>query len=132
MEDSIFTKIIRGDIPVGGRKLYEDDKTFVMLDINPLSDGHTLVISKRQVDKVYELPEDDYTALFATVKKVAAHLEEVLGARIGIVVEGLAVPHAHVHLVPLYDSEVLKLHHGYPVKKGDEDLARLAAKLRMK
>ena len=127
MEESIFSKIIRGEIPC--HKVYEDDKTFAFLDINPLSDGHVLVTSKKQVDKFYDLPDDYYTALFATVKKLSNHIEKILGVRVGIVVEGLDVPHAHVHLVPMYDREVLKLHHGYPVDKSDENLARLASKL---
>lgn len=128
MEESIFTKIIRGDIPC--HKVYEDDKTFAFLDINPLSDGHVLVVPKKQVDKIYQLPNEDYAALFATVKRVAQRVEDVLGVRAGLVVEGLEVPHAHVHVVPMYDGEVLKLHHGYPVDKSDENMAKLAEKLK--
>jgi len=129
MADSIFTKIIHGDIP--SHKIYEDDKTVAILDINPLSDGHVLVIPKIQVDKVYGLPDDDYTALMTTVKKLAKHMERNLGARIGLVIEGSDVPHAHVHLVPMYDSEVLKLHHGYPVHTSEEDFVAIAKKLRL-
>lgn len=127
MEDSIFTKIIQGDIPC--HKIYEDDLTFAFLDIDPLSDGHVLVISKKQVDKVYQLPQQDYTALFSTVQKVAQRIEDVLGVRAGLIVEGLQVPHAHVHVVPLYDGNVLQLHHGYPVNKTPEAMASLANKL---
>lgn len=127
MEESIFTKIIRGDIPC--HKVYEDDKTFAFLDINPLSDGHVLVIPKKQVDKIYDLDDETYTALFDTVKKVCNRIQEVIGVRTGMVVEGLEVPHAHVHVVPMYDSEVLRLHHGYPVNKDDEHLAEIARKL---
>jgi len=129
MADSIFTKIIRGEIPA--HKVYEDDKVFAILDVNPLSDGHVLVIPKLQVDKFYDLPDEDYAALMSAVKKLAAHMAQVLGVRIGLVVEGAEVPHAHVHLVPLYDSDVLKLHHGYPVDASDENLARLAAALKL-
>lgn len=128
MKDSIFTKIIRGNIPC--YKVYEDDKTFAFLDINPLSDGHVLVTTKHQVDKFYDLSDEDYAALFATVKKVAKRIEEVLGVRAGIVVEGLEVPHAHVHVVPMYDSEVLHLHHGYPVDNSPENMQEIAAKLK--
>lgn len=127
MTDSIFTKIIRGDIP--SYKVYEDEWTYAFLDINPLSDGHVLVAPKKQVDKFYDLDDQTYAALFATVKKVAKRIEEVLGVRAGIVVEGLEVPHAHVHVVPMYDGEVLKLHHGYPVDTSESNMRHLADKL---
>ena len=127
MTDSIFTKIIRGDIP--SYKVYEDEWTYAFLDINPLSDGHVLVAPKKQVDKFYDLDDQTYAALFATVKKVAKRIEEVLGVRAGIVVEGLEVPHAHVHVVPMYDGEVLKLHHGYPVDTSESNMRHLADEL---
>lgn len=102
MEESIFTKIVKGEIPC--YKIYEDEKTLAFLDIHPESMGHTLVIPKLQVDKVYELPEEEYQALFATVKKVAARMEKVLGARTLMKVVGTDVPHAHVHLMPYDES----------------------------
>lgn len=99
MEDSIFTKIINGDIP--SHKIYEDDKTFVFLNIYPAVTGHTLVIPKLQIDSVWDLPEEDYQAVMATAKKVALRLQEVLGtARVGEKVVGIDIPHAHVHLIP--------------------------------
>ena len=128
MEESIFTKIIRGDIP--SYKVYEDEHTYAFLDINPLSDGHVLVVSKNQVDKVYDLPDEDYAAVFATVKKVAKRIDDVLGVRAGLIVEGLDVPHAHVHVVPMYDRNVLKLHHGYPVNKNETNMQNIADKLK--
>ncbi len=128
MEESIFTKIIRGDIPC--YKVYEDERTFAFLDINPLSDGHVLVVPKCQVDKIYQLPEEYYMALFQTVRRVAQRVEDVLGVRAGLVVEGLDVPHAHVHVVPMYDRDVLKLHHGYPVDTSDDNMKQLATKLK--
>lgn len=128
MEESIFKKIIRGDIPC--YKVYEDERTFAFLDINPLSDGHVLVVPKCQVDKIYQLPEEYYTALFQTVRRVAQRVEDVLGVRAGLVVEGLDVPHAHVHVVPMYDRDVLKLHHGYPVDTSDDNMKQLATKLK--
>lgn len=99
---SIFTKIIQGEIPC--YKIYEDDKTFAFLDIHPESKGHVLVIPKNEVDKIYELPDEDYQALMATVKKLSQHMEKVLGARILWKVVGTDVPHAHVHLMPLDES----------------------------
>lgn len=96
---SIFTKIINGDIPC--YKIYEDDKTFAFLDIHPETKGHTLVVPKLEVDKIYDLPDEDYQALMKTVKKLSQHLEQKLNARILWKVIGTDVPHAHVHLMPL-------------------------------
>lgn len=95
---SVFTKIINGEIPC--YKIYEDDKTFAFLDINPETPGHTLVIPKLEVDKIYDLPDEDYHALMITVKKLSRHLEDKLGSRTIWKVIGSDVPHAHVHLLP--------------------------------
>ena len=99
---SIFTKIIQGEIPC--YKIYEDDKTFAFLDIHPESKGHVLVIPKNEVDKIYNLPDEDYQALMVTVKKLSQHMEKQLGARTLWKVVGTDVPHAHVHLMPLDES----------------------------
>lgn len=99
---SIFTRIIAGEIP--SYKIYEDEKTFAFLDINPETKGHTLVVPKVEVDKIYELSDEDYHALWATVKKVAAHIEEVTGRRVVMKVVGTDVPHAHVHLMPMDET----------------------------
>ena len=93
---SVFTKIIQGEIPC--YKIYEDDKTMAFLDIEPEEVGHTLVVPKLEVDKVYDLPDEDYQAVMATVKKLARHYEKILGERIMIKIVGIDVPHAHVHL----------------------------------
>lgn len=99
---SIFSKIITGEIP--SYKIYEDDKTYAFLDINPESKGHTLVVPKVEVDKIYELSEEDWGALWAAVKKVASHMEEVSGRRTLMKVIGTDVPHAHVHLMPMDET----------------------------
>ncbi len=99
---SIFTRIIAGEIP--SYKIYEDEKTFAFLDINPETKGHTLVVPKVEVDKIYELSDEDYHALWAAVKKVAAHMEEVTGRRVVMKVMGTDVPHAHVHLMPMDET----------------------------
>jgi histidine triad (HIT) family protein len=99
VEDSIFTKIIKDEIPC--HKVYEDDKTLAFLDIHPVQPGHTLVIPKTQVEFVWDLSDDDYQAVVATTKKVALHLREVMGTTyVGERIEGLGVPHAHVQLIP--------------------------------
>ena len=99
---SVFTKIIQGEIPC--YKIYEDDKTFAFLDIHPESKGHVLVIPKNEIDKIYTLPDEDYNALMATVKKLSQHMEKQLGTRILWKVVGTDVPHAHVHLMPLDET----------------------------
>lgn len=99
MQESIFTKIIRGEIP--SHKVYEDEKVFAFLDIHPLTPGHTLVIPKNQVDHFDDLSEEDYEAVFTAVKKIAKRQKEVLKPqRICLRVEGFDVPHAHVHVYP--------------------------------
>jgi histidine triad (HIT) family protein len=97
---SIFTKIIKGEIP--SYKVAEDDQFYAFLDINPLSKGHTLVVPKKEVDYLFDLDEITYTGLFLFIRKVSEALKKSTGCkRVGIMVYGLDVPHAHVHLVPL-------------------------------
>ena len=120
---SIFTKIINNEIPC--YKIYEDDKTFAFLDINPETEGHTLVVPKNEIDKIYDLPDEDYDALMATVKKLAKHMEEVLGKRTLMKVIGTDVPHAHVHLMP-YDAS---WQHGRTLKLTTEEFEEIKNKL---
>jgi len=120
---SIFTKIIQGEIPC--YKIYEDDKTFAFLDIHPETPGHTLVIPKKEVDKIYDLPDADYEALMATVKKLSKHMEKVLGKRTLWKVVGTDVPHAHVHLEPFDETWF----HGREIETAPEEFEALRAKL---
>ncbi len=99
---SVFAKIIRGEIPC--YKVYEDERTLAFLDIAPEAEGHTLVIPKVEVDKVYDLTDEDYMAVMKTVKKLAKHMEEVLGERMQIKIVGIDVPHAHVHILPVNEN----------------------------
>ncbi len=122
---SIFTKIIQGEIPC--YKVYEDGKTIAFLDIHPETVGHTLVIPKNEVDRIYDLPEEDYTALMATVKKLSVRMEKVLGERILWKVVGTDVPHAHVHLMPL-DEE---WEYGRTLELSDEEMEGIRKKLAM-
>jgi len=97
---SIFTKIVNGEIP--SYKVAEDENYYAFLDINPLSKGHTLVIPKREVDYVFDLDDKTYNGLFEFSKKVSRAVEKSVEClRIALVVYGLDVPHAHVHLIPL-------------------------------
>ena len=123
---SIFSKIIAGEIPC--YKIYEDDKTMAFLDINPEVMGHTLVVPKVEVDRVYDLEDEDYQALMATVKKLAKHMEEVLGQRTIIKVVGTDVPHAHVHLTPLDEN----WEYGKTLKPTEAEMQAMAQKLALK
>lgn len=99
---SVFSKIVQGELPC--YKIYEDDRTLAFLDIEPEAPGHTLVIPKVEVDKVYDLSDADYHAVMDTVKKLARHLEQVLGERMMIKIVGTDVPHAHVHILPITEN----------------------------
>ena len=125
MQDSIFTKIIKGEIPA--HKIYEDNKTLAFLDIRPETPGHVLVIPKVQVDKFYDLSDEDYQVLFLAVKKIAAHMEQALGARVMSKIIGTEVPHAHVHLFPADPTMTIS---ELP-QASDAELADMAKKLRM-
>lgn len=104
MEDSIFTKIIKGEIPC--QKIYEDDKILAFLDIRPIQPGHVLVVPKIQLSHFEELDQETYRALFDAVQKVAQRIKVVLGAeRACLRVEGFDVPHVHVHVYPCDDPE---------------------------
>ncbi len=128
MADSIFTKIINGDIPA--RIIYRDNEVVAFLDVNPLSNGHTLVVPRRQIDSLWDLPDQSYCHLWTVARRIATHMKTVLKPeRVGIIVEGFDVPHAHIHLVPLYDRSVLRLHHDYPVDLSDSALDSIAARL---
>jgi len=99
MQDSIFTKIINGQIP--SHKIYEDEDVLAFLDINPVMPGHTLVIPKKQVEFVWDLDDETYTKLTLAAKKIALHIRETLGAEyVGAQIIGVDVPHAHIHLIP--------------------------------
>ena len=97
---TIFTKIINGEIP--SYKVAEDENYFAFLDINPNAKGHTLVIPKQEVNKIFDLDESTYSGLMSFSYRVAKALEKsVVCKRIGMSVVGLEVPHVHVHLIPI-------------------------------
>ena len=120
---SIFSKIIAGEIPC--YKIYEDEKTFAFLDIHPETPGHTLVVPKNEVDKIYDLPMEDYLAVMKTVKMLAKRMEEVFGKRTLLKVIGTDVPHAHVHLVS-FDPNYK---YGQEVKLSEQEMSEIQRKL---
>lgn len=97
---SLFTKIINRELP--GHIVAESDNYIAFLDINPLVEGHVLVVPKKEVDYIFDLEDDVYTGLQLFAKSVAKALKMVVDCkRIGVAVIGLEVPHVHIHLVPM-------------------------------
>lgn len=129
MKPSIFTRIINGEIPC--HKVYEDDMTLAFLDINPIAEGHTLVIPKTQVEFVWDLDDEDYAALMTTAKKVAKRLDAVMPTKyVGELVVGTDVPHAHIHLIPFDVPAQMKRSLDGPGAPADQQsLADVAKKL---
>lgn len=124
---TIFTKIVNGEIPC--YKIAEDDDYLAFLDINPLQEGHTLVIPKREIDYIFDVDDDLHGGLWNFAKRVARAMEKVIPCkRIGVTVIGLEVPHAHIHLIPLkslYDMDFSKP----KLKFSPEEFAGIAAKI---
>lgn len=101
---SIFSKIVAGEIPC--YKVAEDDKHLAFLDVNPVAPGHVLCIPKREVSYIFDLSDDEFVALQLFSKRVAEALFKAIPCkRIGTMVLGLEVPHAHIHLVPLQSEQ---------------------------
>jgi histidine triad (HIT) family protein len=127
-EPSIFTKIVRGEIPC--HKVYEDDKTLAFLDIHPVQPGHTLVIPKEQIEFVWDLPDELYQAVMSTAKKVALRLREVSGKRyVSERITGIDVPHAHVQLIPFTNVSELRVQQDMSAEPDHTALAEMAKKL---
>lgn len=121
---SIFTKIIKGEIPC--YKIIEDADFLAFLDVNPNAKGHTLCVPKQEVDKIFDLEDDLYLGLMQFSKKVAVALEKTIPCnRIGMAVIGLEVPHAHVHLIPLNEMDEMRFKNKVSMNKEEfEALAR--------
>lgn len=122
---TIFTKIIRGEIPC--YKIAENSTHIAFLDINPIAAGHTLVVPKQEIDYLFDLPDSLLAESMIFAKKVALAIDKSLKPiRTGIIVEGLEVPHAHIHLVPIYDErQNVSLRNKAEISK--EQMAQLAA-----
>lgn len=97
---SIFTRIINGEIPC--YKVAEDERFFAFLDINPLTEGHTLVVPKQETDYIFDLDDRTLADMSVFAKRVAERLKKNIDcSRVAVVVLGLEVPHAHIHLIPI-------------------------------
>jgi histidine triad (HIT) family protein len=112
---TIFSKIVAGEIP--SYRIAEDENCYAFLDINPLTEGHTLVIPKREVDYIFDLEADELAGLTIFAQKVAKAIDRAIPCkRVAMIVLGLEVPHAHIHLIPVnkekdasFGKEKLKL-----------------------
>jgi histidine triad (HIT) family protein len=125
---TIFSKIIAGEIPC--YKIAEDERYFAFLDINPMSKGHTLVIPKTEEDYIFNLDDETYAGLTLFAKKVAAGIEKAVPCkRIGMMVIGLEVPHAHIHLIPIQKEGDMSIANP-KLKLSSEEMAEIASEIR--
>ena len=124
---SIFSRIVAGGIP--SYKVAEDERYYAFLDINPLAEGHTLVIPKKEVDYIFDLDEETYCGLWKFASRVAVAVKAAIPCkRVGVAVLGMEVPHTHIHLVPLQtegDLDFRKEH----LKPSPEEQASIAASI---
>ena len=105
---TIFTKIINGEIP--SYKIAENDKFYAFLDINPLVKGHTLVVPKKEVDYIFNLEDDLIAELNIFAKKIANAIDKAIECkRVGMLVIGTEVPHAHIHLIPFNTEDEMNI-----------------------
>jgi histidine triad (HIT) family protein len=131
MEDSVFTKIIKGEIP--SHKVYEDEKTLAFMDIHPVQPGQIVVASKTQVNFIWDLNPEDYAALMEAVQKVGQRLRECFPekGRIGVRIEGFDVNnHAHVVIIPANNSAEFNALADMEAEPDHDALAKLAERLR--
>lgn len=124
---SIFSKIVQGQIPA--YKVAENEDFLAFLDISPVAAGHTLVIPKKEVDYLFDLDEESYVELQKFTKKVAIGLKKAIPCvKVGVMVLGLEVPHAHIHLVPM-KSEADLLNFSKKLKLTREEFENITAKI---
>lgn len=124
---SIFTKIVNGEIP--SWKVAEDENFYAFLDISPVAKGHTLVIPKKEVDYLFDLDDETYAGLQLFAKKVALGIKKAVPCKkVGVMVLGLEVPHAHIHLVPM-QSEADLLNFSKKLTLTKEEMAEITASI---
>lgn len=127
--ESIFSKIIAGDIPA--HKVAETIDYLAFLDINPLTEGHLLVIPKKEVDYIFDLDSETYVGLMMFAQIVAEGLKKAVPCtRIGVTVIGLEVPHAHIHLIPIKTMDDMNFSRP-KLKLSEERLTEIANAIRV-
>ena len=134
MGDCIFCKIIQGEIPA--TKVYEDEKVLAFMDINPLNDGHTLIVPKRHAETIFEIDSQDLIATIKVAQKLAIAIKKALDSDGMIVVQlnnkaaGQMVPHLHIHLIPRWENDGLQIGK-WEMKPGDmEKIKDIAEKIK--
>lgn len=125
---TLFTRIIKGEIPA--HKIIENEKYLAFLDIRPVNPGHTLVIPKQEVDYIFDVEDKTLEGLIVFAKKVAKAIEKAIPCkRVGVMVAGLEVPHAHIHLIPIIEN-LAELNFSRAKNATQEELAQVAQKIR--
>lgn len=125
---TIFTKILSGEIPA--HKILENEKYLAFLDIRPVNPGHTLVIPKQEIDYIFDVEDELLKGLIIFAKKVAKAIGKAIPCKkVGVMVAGLEVPHAHVHLIPILES-LSELNFARAKSMPQEELSLIAAKIR--
>ncbi len=124
---TIFSRIIAGEIPC--YKIWEDERFFAFLDIHPIQPGHVLLVTKQEVDSAFDLDDETFAAYFLAAKRLVPAIQKAMGsARVGLVVEGLEVPHAHIKLVPISKPHDLAQENARDMSS--DELAEIAEKIR--
>lgn len=125
---TIFTRILKGEIPA--QKILEDSQYIAFLDIRPVNPGHTLVIPKQEIDYIFDIDDELLKGLFIFAKKIAKAIQKAIPCKkIGVMVAGLEVPHAHVHLIPIIDN-LSELNFSRAQNVPNQELASTAEKIR--
>lgn len=127
MEDCLFCKIIKGEVP--SYKVWEDENFFAFLNINPINPGHTILVPKKHLDYIFDLEEPLYLEIFKTAKKLSEPLKRAVGAkRIALAIEGFVIPHIHIHLVPV--NRVNDLDPNRAKKGNPEELSEMMERIK--
>ena len=126
---TIFSRIIAGEIP--SYKIAEDERYYAFLDINPLTKGHTLVVPKQETDYLFDLDDETLSGMICFAKRVAANIKaNIECARVAVVVLGLEVPHAHIHLIPIQSEKDVDFHRE-KLHLTPEEFVEIAEKIRI-
>ena len=124
---TLFTRIINGEIPC--HKVLENEKYLAFLDIKPINPGHTLVIPKKEIDYIFDVEDELLGGLMIFTKRVARAVKKTVPCqKVGVMVAGLEVPHAHVHVIPIFKISDLNFANAKPASS--EELVKIAEKIR--
>jgi len=135
MNDCIFCKIVKGEIPA--HKVYEDDKVYAFLDIKPLSKGHTLVLPKEHFENIFDIPKDLYGYMFEVAKEIAGHIKDKYNPE-GMFINqnngemaGQSIMHVHLHIKPIYDESQRHREEGKRMELSKEEMEKICSDLKI-